>query len=209
MKIPARYENVKIEDVPVEIFDSFKKICLEGRGIYLYGGVGSGKTHIVWALATEGYKHKIEREATLNKEAEERGEKVRYVVDSYECEIINTTELLREIKSEFDKPNESFDTLAWILGKDRGSFASTKKILILDDVGSEKLSEWVRETFYQIINNRNENKKPFMITSNFSIQQLAERIGDRNVSRIVEMCDIFELKGDDRRMENPKKIEIR
>ena len=114
--------------------------------------------------------------------------------------IENSTEMLREIKSSFDVKNKKYDPL-----EDTLNF---KGLYILDDVGAEKLSEWVQETFYLIINKRYEEMRPTIITSNFNINDLAQRIGDRTVSRIVEMCDIVELKGKDKRMEKTNKIII-
>jgi DNA replication protein DnaC len=42
--------------------------------------------------------------------------------------------------------------------------------------------------------------KPTFISSNLSLKQLGERVGDRIVSRIVEMCEIIKIEGDDRRL---------
>jgi DNA replication protein DnaC len=47
-----------------------------------------------------------------------------------------------------------------------------------------------------------------MFTSNLPIQDLAERIGDRTASRIVEMCEVFELVGSDRRIKDQKRTKI-
>ena len=73
-------------------------------------------------------------------------------------------------------------------------------ILFLDDIGAEKPSDWVMETFYLIINKRYNEKLPIVFTSNLSIEQLAQTISDRIASRVVETCDIYELVGKDRRL---------
>ena len=61
------------------------------------------------------------------------------------------------------------------------------------------ITDFVEEKLYYLINNRYINMLPTIFTSNFSITELAGRIGERSASRIVEMCDIFELGGDDKR----------
>ena len=73
-------------------------------------------------------------------------------------------------------------------------------VLIVDDLGAEKMTEWVAETFHKIVDKRYREVIPMIITSNNSLDELAERIGDRIPSRLAEMCDIVKLDGEDRRL---------
>ncbi len=73
-------------------------------------------------------------------------------------------------------------------------------MFILDDIGVEKVSEFVEEFMYMLINNQYEKVYPMVITSNLPLSQLAERLGDRIVSRIKEMCSVVEIKGEDKRL---------
>jgi len=75
----------------------------------------------------------------------------------------------------------------------------TIPVLVLDDLGTEKATEWVRERLYVIINARYEDMKPTIITTNCGIEELQERIGERTVSRLWEMCKGVVLEGEDRR----------
>ena len=77
---------------------------------------------------------------------------------------------------------------------------ANRGVLIIDDLGAEKASEWVSATLFRIINKRYEDVLPTIITSNLDLGELSERIGDRVPSRIAEMCDIIKLEGDDRRL---------
>ena len=77
---------------------------------------------------------------------------------------------------------------------------ANRGILIIDDLGAEKPSEWVSETVFKIINKRYEEMIPTVITSNLELGELAPRFGDRIPSRIAEMCDIIKLDGADRRL---------
>jgi len=79
-----------------------------------------------------------------------------------------------------------------------------KGLLIIDDVGAEKPTEWVFEQFYRIINHRYEQKLPIIFTSNLSLESLAEKLDGRIPSRIVEMCEVIELGGADRRLTGKK-----
>ena len=72
--------------------------------------------------------------------------------------------------------------------------------MIIDDIGAEKLTEFVRQTFYYIINEREQWLKKTIITSNYSLDELDEYIDGRISSRIAGMCEIVELGGKDRRV---------
>lgn len=168
--IPKRYEGVKYEDAPADIREKFDKIAETRKGLYLHGPVGTGKTHIAFALK----KH---WDASARNQAD----------------FWNTSELLQEIKDDWDRDAYSkkhvFDNMM-----------DFKGLLFLDDIGSEKLTEWVLERFYLIVNKRYNDMLPIIFTSNYSIEELAERLGDRIASRIVEMCDVVKVDGPDRRI---------
>ena len=75
-------------------------------------------------------------------------------------------------------------------------------LLHLDDVGAENSSEWVLEQLYSIINARYEDERSLVITTNLSPEELGEQIGERTVSRVIEICgDPLPLFGTDRRRE--------
>jgi len=77
-------------------------------------------------------------------------------------------------------------------------------LLHLDDVGAENRTDWVLEQLYSIINTRYEEERSILITTNLEPGLLAQQIGQRTVSRLVEMCgDPLPLFGEDRRRELP------
>jgi DNA replication protein DnaC len=73
-------------------------------------------------------------------------------------------------------------------------------VLCLDDLGAEKLTDFVREIMYYIINEREERILPTVITSNFSLGEIDEYIANRISSRIAGMCEILQFTGKDRRI---------
>lgn len=172
--IPKRYESVKYEDAPADVRALFEKIRETRRGLYIHGPVGTGKTHVAYSLK----KH--------------WDESSRYAADFW-----NVSELMQEIKDDFDRDNYSkthrFDKIM-----------EEKEPLFLDDLGSEKLTDWVLERLYLIINKKYNDMLPVIITSNYSMDELAARVGDRIVSRIAEMCDVVMIDGDDRRLSAKK-----
>ena len=76
------------------------------------------------------------------------------------------------------------------------------ELLHVDDVGAEQSSPWVLEQLYTIVNTRYEDRRAVMITTNLQEDELREQIGERTVSRLVEMCgDPLLLCGNDHRTE--------
>jgi DNA replication protein DnaC len=74
------------------------------------------------------------------------------------------------------------------------------RLLILDDLGAAKLTEWTEEIDYRILGWRYDNDLPTVITTNCTPPQLPERLGQRVASRLTEMCTIVPLTGADRRI---------
>lgn len=73
-------------------------------------------------------------------------------------------------------------------------------LIILDDLGAEKTSEFALQSLYIIIDKRYSECQSTIITSNLTLEEIAEKIGDRIASRIAGMCRVIELKGRDRRI---------
>ena len=74
------------------------------------------------------------------------------------------------------------------------------RLLVLDDLGTQKVTEFVSERLFAIIDGRHQRKLPTIITTNLDIAQLNQQFGQRVVSRIVEMSTFASLSGDDLRM---------
>lgn len=62
------------------------------------------------------------------------------------------------------------------------------ELLILDDLGAERVTDWVREQLFRLINYRYEQVLPIVATTNLTPEELEEHLGDRTVSRLMEMC---------------------
>lgn len=77
---------------------------------------------------------------------------------------------------------------------------TNKEYLFIDDIGAEKLSDFVLEFLYLVVNKRYENMKRTILATNLNIDEFEQRYGERILSRIAEMCIIHELTGEDRRI---------
>jgi DNA replication protein DnaC len=176
--IPKAYYNVNYEK---DVNEETKKIIKEQisvlkKGLYFQGGVGVGKTHLACALA---------------KKLLESGIEVRFY---------NTGDFLEKIREEFNRGINYEDGY-------EGIFRETMNfngILILDVIGSEKITDWVLERLYLIINKKYEDVIPVIFTSNCDLEILSARLGDRIASRIFGMTEIINLDGQDKRNMNKK-----
>ena len=85
-------------------------------------------------------------------------------------------------------------------------------LLIIDDLGKEKPSEWGLEKLYTIINSRYENNLPVIITTNYNQNSLVERLSLNGeietaksiISRLYEMCYLVKIDDIDHRIKNKK-----
>lgn len=147
----------------------------KGIGVYLYGKMpGTGKT--TWACKIMAHYF---RKIVFNTGLE------------YEGVFINVPEFLNDIKDNFNDPTPEFKKLY--------SKVENSKLAIFDDIGAEKPTEWVAEKLYTIINHRVNNGLATIYTSNIDLDMLADRIGNRTVSRIMGNSYIIEFKGKDKR----------
>ena len=78
--------------------------------------------------------------------------------------------------------------------------AKSAKLLILDDLGAEKASEWVKEQLYMLVNYRYEHMLPIVVTTNCSGAELEQELGRRTLSRLVEMTKPVNIRASDYRM---------
>jgi len=79
-------------------------------------------------------------------------------------------------------------------------------ILIIDDLGAEKMSAWVADRLYAIINQRYERNRTLILTTNLDYARLADRVGQRIMSRIYEMCFLHPCKGEDYRFKHKQEV---
>ena len=85
----------------------------------------------------------------------------------------------------------------------------TVPLLIIDDLGKEKASEWTLSTLYAIIDGRYERAMPTIITTNYDVSSLIDRItatsyretadtttAEAIIDRLFEMCESIAINGD-------------
>jgi DNA replication protein DnaC len=114
-----------------------------------------------------------------------------------------TSDLLRLIRSTYNPVTKTAEVqvLQPLL---------TAPLLVLDDVGTEKTTEWVEETMTFIVNTRYNQRLTTIFTSNYddnpdveALDSLRVRVGSRMYSRMKEMCDFIDYGGADYRLLPP------
>ena len=119
--------------------------------------------------------------------------------------VMNELMTRKRVPSLFVTVPEFLDNLReayMIPGRDLDEWMDTVKnadLLILDDLGSERPTEWVRERLFVIVNHRYREALPTLFTSNIGPKDLASQLGERTASRIIAMCDWISLEGEDYR----------
>jgi DNA replication protein DnaC len=152
------------------------------KGLLFYGPSGVGKTHLAIGILKEVIRKKGARGYFF-----EQGELLKLVRDTYNRSV-EVTEM---------------DVLRPVLEAD---------VLVLDDLGHERSSEWVQETLGLVVNTRYNAKRPTVFTSNLVDKehpdapldnQFVFQLGVRTRSRLLEMCDWIRIDGVDIREVGP------
>lgn len=174
--VPELFIGVSLQD--------FKTRPREGN-YFITGGVGVGKTYLSAAMLREY----IEDMPVGKLQGE------YHIVKPRALPIFaNVTELLLDIRSSFSQ--DSTEDERELINR----YADTP-FLVLDDLGIEKTSEWALQTLYMIINRRcTDTTKRTIITSNLTLELIAEKLDERISSRIKGMCKVLEMQGNDRRL---------
>jgi intein/homing endonuclease len=105
--------------------------------------------------------------------------------------FVTVPEFLDNLRGAYNDPGRDIDE--WMDAVKNADF------LVLDDLGAEKPNAWVRERLFVIVNHRYRAELPTVFTSNIGPKDLADQLGERTASRIIEMCDWIALEGEDYR----------
>jgi DNA replication protein DnaC len=160
----------------------------QGKGLFLKGSVGTGKSHLSVSILRAIIKNHSDRFGTPASETVYFGQPVYGGIC---CSMISVVDLLGLLRESFSA--EQLRAPARRLLRR----ARNDDLVILDDIGVEKPSDWVEEQLYTLIDVRYRMLHSTIFTTNCSMKQLEAQIGIRTVSRIMEMCEGVRVGGED------------
>lgn len=144
---------------------NFTQFREQGKGLLLYGGVGTGKTFAAACIAN----------ALIDTG--------RTCLMTNFARVLNTLWSIEEKQAYIDSFNQ-FD------------------LLVLDDLGAERRSEYAQEQVFNVIDGRYRSGLPLIITTNLGIDKIKkpDTVGNARIyDRVLEMCHPIELSGQSRR----------
>ncbi len=183
-RIPRRYQGVSFERAPVSDLartapDQVQSVRRYVRAIGEHLDAGRG----LWIGGDVG-TGKTTLAMLVSKAALEAGRSVA---------IYSLPRLLSLLRRAIDSEEGMLDFLDRLTAVD---------LLHVDDLGAENRTDWVLEQLYSLVNARYEAQRAIVATTNLMPDELAERLGARTVSRLVEICgDLIPLFGEDKRRE--------
>ena len=202
-RIPKRYEHCELSNFEFDgphrglaparmaAYKFVEEYPVDNTGLLLIGSIGTGKTHLAVGIIRELIQAK-----------------------GIACLFYDYRELLKQIQNSY---NDSVKVTE--LEVLRPVFET--EVLVLDELGAVKPTEWVWDTVSLILNTRYNDSRTTIITTNFPNlpsrssqnnfssrsreaaehaareETLGDRIGDRMRSRLHEMCRIIKMEGED------------
>ena len=172
------------------------------RGLLFAGPAGTGKTHMAAAMASE-IQAKVYwatmPELIIELRPESKTQQAVRVAD--ECYRKCCGEC-GPVRQGYKPERNCVYCPHFLRGKQPiiGN-AADAPVLVLDDLGTNKPTDWVAEQIYNLLNQRIEYGLPVIGTTNYTLEQLETRLGhDRAVSRLVGLCAVVEVGGEDWRV---------
>lgn len=164
-------KNAKLSDAMIRYTDNFREFLRQGKGLLLYGTVGTGKTYYAASVAN------------------------RLIEKGYNVKLTNFATLINQIQGTFNDKQGIIDKL------------NSYPLLIIDDLGAERSSEFMQEMVFNIIDGRYRAGLPMIITTNLTAEEIKKPQEVRNsriYDRILEMCFPIEVTGISRRRQHVK-----
>lgn len=111
----------------------------------------------------------------------------RWKNSSYKCLFVSVVDAMQALRNGISDPANSLEY------EEKKLLAPS--LLVLDDLGAEKSTDWTQERLFTIFEKRAAKKNHTMFTTNLSLHDISLRYGARIHDRMYEFCTIVEFKG--------------
>lgn len=157
------------------------------RSLVLSGPPGGGKTHLAAGICNAVWERDYEAASARDDEYERNyragdAEDLRYGPPALMPRWANVPAFINRLRGGDDDVRAE----ARHLGRYEG-------LVVLDDLGREKVTEWTGETIYVLVNERYERLLPTIVTTNLSVKELAENGYGPAISRLAEDGRLVEM----------------
>lgn len=163
--------NDRIMTAARNYVENFKEFRKSGKGLLLFGTVGTGKTYAAACIAN----------ALIDK--------------GYPVLMTNFARIANTVSGMWEGKQEYYDSL------------NRFPLLILDDLATERKTEYMQEIVFNVIDARYRAGLPLIVTTNLTADELkhpSDISYQRTFSRLLEMTIPVEVKGKDKRLEKLK-----
>ena len=114
---------------------------------------------------------------------------VKWIKEGHRVYFLNCSDMFDDLKAGYNDNTyqQKMDMLKQV------------DILMIDDLGAERPTEWVEEKLFQILNDRMNNERHTFFSTNCSLDEIGNKFHERVISRIREMAVVIPITGEDYR----------
>ena len=162
---------IQLRDIQKDIYN----FVIKGQNLFIYSDItGNGKSSWAKKLLLSWFKSII------------------YQTD-YNCKglYLSVPKFFNELRNNIKEKSDYIEYVKDLIPK--------VELVVWDDIGIKALSNWEHDILFDLINTRVEKGLANIFTSNIQPNEIKERLGDRIYSRIIQLSNLIELNGKDKR----------
>lgn len=188
--LACRFDTFTVRQGTAKAIEAARQVVAKERsGLVLCGPAGGGKTHLAVAMLAETVRAWLDAYPTETLEREDDGYVSVLRRPRLDVRLVSVPSFLDALRSRI-RFADVVDPLPGLIAAD---------LVVLDDLGREKVTDWASERLYVLVNERYNALRPTVVTSNYGPDVLADRGYDAIVSRLAEGARAVQITAGDYR----------